>query len=52
MDGFRKFSNHWFGAFLLLILAVDAGLLAQKILVARFSSNGIPGAIKSAINTL
>ena len=49
MDGFRKFSSHWFGAFVILILAVNAGIIAEKMLVSRFPDSGIPGAFKSAI---
>jgi hypothetical protein len=52
MDGFRSFSGHWIGAFIILILAVDAGLLAQKLLVSRFNNSGITGAIKSAVMTI
>jgi hypothetical protein len=43
----RDFSDHPLGRWMILVLAVSAGIILLKLSLARLPDQGIPGAIKS-----
>jgi hypothetical protein len=47
---FNDFADSGIGSWIINVLAVMAGFIGLKVLVSRFSDQGIPGAFKAAVN--
>jgi len=49
---FSSFSEHWFGSWVIQGLSVVAFILVLKLLVSRFPTAGIPGAVRGGVSAI
>lgn len=52
MKLFRQFADHPFGAWIINVFSVIAGILAAKLLVFRLPDSGLAGSTKALINSI
>lgn len=52
MKGFKAFSEHWFGSWVINGLSVVAFIIVLKIIMAKLPNSGVPGAAKAAVATV
>lgn len=52
MSSFRAFADHPFGSWVINGIAVVAFILVVKILASRLPEDGVPGAIRGAIQSV
>lgn len=52
MKGFKAFSEHWVGSWIINGLSVVAFIIVLKVVMAKLPDSGVLGAGKAAVNTV